>query len=130
MTKSGSNEKSQSENNFIHYSGSRAIQTMGGRPRPFFVAFIVLFYYISVGGGGDYPQRVTGVIGETSELVFLQKFTHCPKEIVFKFNRGSETFKIAQFKDKKLQTELFQFQNRLEILRDGMGLLIKNVSFN
>lgn len=103
---------------------------MWGIPQPFFVAFIVLFYYISVGGGGDYPQRVTGVIGETIKLVFPQNFTHFAKEIVFKFNRGSKTFKIAAFEDKKLQTEHLQFQNRLEILKDGMGLCIKNVSFN
>ncbi|XP_077320454.1 SLAM family member 9-like [Lithobates pipiens] len=103
---------------------------MGGILRPLFVAFILLFHYIIEGGGGDYPQRVIGVIGESSDLVFLQNFTHRAKEIVFKFNRGSETFKIAEFKDKKLETVLLQFQNRLEILRDRMRLRIKNVSFN
>lgn len=68
-----------------------------------------------------------GVIGGTVELVFQQNFTH--KVIVWKFNRESKTFKVAEYKDSKLEIEYLPFQNRLEILENGMGLRIKNVSF-
>ncbi|XP_040189879.1 SLAM family member 9-like [Rana temporaria] len=102
---------------------------MRGIPRPFFVAFLVLCYAISGGGGGNYPQKVTGVIIRTVELVFRQNFIHFAKEIVWKFITESKTFKIAEYKDSKLEIEHLQFQNRLEILKNGMGLRIKNVSF-
>lgn len=69
---------------------------------------------------------MTGVIGRTIELLIKRTFSDHVKEVVWKVNNGSQTFKIAEFKDNCLMTENPQFQ----MFRDGMGIRIKNVTFN
>lgn len=97
--------------------------TMGRNLQTCLVAWIILS---NMSIGGDYPHKVNGVIGGTIELVIKRTFSDNATEVVWKLKRGSQTFKIAEFKDNNLRTEHPQIQ----MFRDGMVLRIKNATFD
>ncbi|XP_072273940.1 uncharacterized protein [Pyxicephalus adspersus] len=94
--------------------------------RSWVVAFIL---FLGIAGGGIYSHEKHGFVGEDIVLEIQQSLPHPVKEVIWKIGNGGQTFKtfkIAEYKEKKLKIHYPQFQNRLKTSNGGKQLKITN----